>query len=149
MHSFFILLPSIFTPSKAIITRLKHPSIWTLDGSANSLCFCLFSLHLSLLAFSSCSWLPNAHDCFLVTLQHEFNQSSLFAPAPLATGEDLSPLGEGVQLAETRLVNLPHLNTPNRSTSPFISNHTCCCKTVGPVHTWCNPAREAIKNVMW
>lgn len=36
-----------------------------------------------------------------------------------------SPLGEGVQLAETRLVNIPHLNTPNRSTTPFISNHTC------------------------
>lgn len=58
---------------------------------------------------------PNALDCFLVSLLHEFNQTSFLLPTPLVTREDLGPLGESVQLAETRLVNLPHLNTRNRS----------------------------------
>lgn len=34
-------------------------------------------------------------------------------PVPLVTrGGDVGPVGEGVQLAQTRLVNIPHLNTP-------------------------------------
>lgn len=59
--------------------------------------------------------------------------SSFFPPfprllAPLVTGGEIyvGPLGVKVQLAVAGLVNIPYLSTPDTSTAPFISNHTCC-----------------------
>lgn len=68
---------------------------------------------------------------------------SLSRRPPSATGKDLSPLRESVQLAETSQVNLPHLNTPNMSATPFISNHTCCSKTVRLVPLRSDRAQES------
>lgn len=127
----------------AIITQLTHPSFSTPDGFVHLWCFCC-AFYFFLL-FSSFSRLPM--HMIVIWLAFSVNKKLTFVRTPLLTRGDLGPVCERVQLAETRLVNIPHLIYPNRSKTPFIHNHTCSWEIVRLIRPW-NVIKqdESIKN---